>query len=40
MQHRNEDLPKMMNALLESVQEFTQTKELDDDVCLIALRIP
>ncbi|CAA6694448.1 MULTISPECIES: SpoIIE family protein phosphatase [unclassified Lentimonas] len=39
-QHRNEDLPTMMDALLLSVQEFTQTKELDDDVCLIALRIP
>ena len=40
MQHRREELPEMMDALLQSVQAFTHTNELDDDVCLIALRIP
>lgn len=40
MQHRRDQLPEMMDALLQSVQAFTHTKELEDDVCLIALRIP
>ena len=40
MQHRRNKLPEMMDDLLESVQAFTHTQQLDDDVCLIALRIP
>ena len=38
--HRNEQLPAMLEGLLGAVQEFTQKQELEDDVCLIALRIP
>jgi len=38
--HRGDQLPDMLDALLQSVQSFTQSSELDDDVCLIALRIP
>jgi sigma-B regulation protein RsbU (phosphoserine phosphatase) len=33
-------LNDMIDALLQLVKEFTQTTKLDDDVCLIALRIP
>jgi sigma-B regulation protein RsbU (phosphoserine phosphatase) len=40
MEHRRETLPAMVDELLKSVQTFTHSKELDDDVCLIALRIP
>jgi sigma-B regulation protein RsbU (phosphoserine phosphatase) len=38
-QHRCEDLNDMLDALIESVQVFTQSTELDDDVCLIGMRI-
>ncbi|MGJ8653462.1 MAG: SpoIIE family protein phosphatase [Opitutaceae bacterium] len=39
MRHRRSDLPDMLEALLSSVHNFTQSKHLDDDVCLLALRI-
>lgn len=38
--HQRDQLPEMMDKLLASVQEFTNSNELEDDVCLIALRIP
>lgn len=38
--HRNEQLPEMLEGLLKAVQDFTQSNDLEDDVCLIALRIP
>ncbi|MFT4902163.1 MAG: sigma-B regulation protein RsbU (phosphoserine phosphatase) [Lentimonas sp.] len=38
-QHRRDKLSDMMDALLTSVQDFTQSKDLDDDVCLIGLRL-
>jgi sigma-B regulation protein RsbU (phosphoserine phosphatase) len=38
--HRRDKLSDMIDALLQLVKEFTQTTKLDDDVCLIALRIP
>lgn len=38
--HRSDQLPDMLNSLLATVQEFTHSPELEDDVCLIALRIP
>jgi hypothetical protein len=28
-----------MNALIKSVQNFTDSQQLDDDVCLVALRL-
>lgn len=37
--HRNDDLPKMIDGLIESVQAFTQNNGMDDDVCLIGLRV-
>ena len=40
MEHRRDTLTEMIDELLKSVQEFTHSKDLDDDVCLIALRIP
>ncbi|MDP4611499.1 MAG: serine/threonine-protein phosphatase, partial [Opitutales bacterium] len=39
MEHRRDNLPDMLNELLNSVATFTKTKELDDDVCLIGLRV-
>lgn len=40
MAHRRDRLPDMMDGLLASVQEFTMSKDLEDDVCLVALRLP
>lgn len=37
--HQRDELPDMMNQLVRSVQDFTQCKELEDDVCLVGLRI-
>ncbi len=39
MAHRRDTLPDMLDELLASVQEFTHSTELEDDVCLVALRI-
>jgi sigma-B regulation protein RsbU (phosphoserine phosphatase) len=39
VEHRNEDLNRMLDSLIQSVQAFTQRTELDDDACLIGLRI-
>lgn len=39
MEHRRDKLPDMLEELLNSVKTFTKTKDLDDDVCLIGLRI-
>ncbi len=39
-EHRNDQLPIMLDGLLQAVQDFTQSSDLADDVCLIALRIP
>lgn len=38
-QHRRKHLEDMLDALIESVQDFTHSTELDDDVCLIGMRI-
>ncbi|NQY32111.1 MAG: SpoIIE family protein phosphatase, partial [Coraliomargarita sp.] len=38
--HRRKKLPEMMESLLKSVQEFTHSEELQDDVCLVGLRLP
>lgn len=38
-EHRDEQLDDMMNALINSVQNFTDSKQLDDDVCLVSLRL-
>jgi sigma-B regulation protein RsbU (phosphoserine phosphatase) len=37
--HRNDDLPQMIAGLIDSVQSFTDNKGMDDDVCLIGLRV-
>ena len=37
--HRNDDLPLMIAGLIESVQNFTDHKGMEDDVCLIGLRV-
>ncbi|MGJ8641687.1 MAG: SpoIIE family protein phosphatase [Opitutaceae bacterium] len=37
--HRRDTLPTMLDALLESVHQFTHSDDLDDDVCLIGLRL-
>lgn len=37
--HRNDDLPKMITGLIDSVQNFTNYKSMEDDVCLIGLRV-
>ena len=37
--HRHDQLPDMLDSLLDSVRTFTKNKELDDDVCLIGLRV-
>jgi sigma-B regulation protein RsbU (phosphoserine phosphatase) len=37
--HRNDDLPQMIAGLIESVQCFTDHKDMEDDVCLIGLRV-
>ncbi len=39
VEHRREQLPDMLDQLLDSVKEFTQSKDLQDDVCLVGLRI-
>ena len=38
-EHRHDQLDDMMNALIKSVQSFTDSKQLDDDVCLVSLRL-
>lgn len=38
--HRRKKLSEMMESLLKSVQEFTHSEELQDDVCLVGLRLP
>lgn len=38
-EHRHDQLDDMMNALIDSVQNFTDSKHLDDDVCLVSLRL-
>ncbi len=37
--HHRDHLDEMMESLLSSVQEFTHTEELEDDVCLITIRL-
>jgi sigma-B regulation protein RsbU (phosphoserine phosphatase) len=37
--HRNDQLPLMIDGLIQSVQTFTQNKGMDDDVCVIGLRV-
>lgn len=37
--HQRVDLNEMLDSLIESVQSFTQSTDLDDDVCLIGMRI-
>jgi phosphoserine phosphatase RsbU/P len=37
--HRKDTLPEMLDELLYSVQEFTHSTDIEDDVCLVALRI-
>jgi phosphoserine phosphatase RsbU/P len=37
--HRRGNLPEMLDTLLQSVQQFTGADELEDDVCLVALRL-
>ncbi|TVP74819.1 MAG: serine/threonine-protein phosphatase [Puniceicoccaceae bacterium] len=39
MQQRQSGLSDMLQRLLVSVGDFTQCKELEDDVCLVALRV-
>ena len=38
-EHRDVQLDDMMNALIDSVQNFTDSQQLDDDVCLVSLRL-
>jgi sigma-B regulation protein RsbU (phosphoserine phosphatase) len=38
-EHRHDNLNDMMNALIKSVQNFTDSQQLDDDVCLVSLRL-
>ncbi len=39
MEHHRDALPDMLDSLLSSVREFTQSKDFEDDVCLIGLRV-
>lgn len=39
MQQRESALSDILQSLLVSVGDFTQSKELEDDVCLVALRV-
>lgn len=39
VEHRRDDLQEMLDTLLQSVQDFTHSTELDDDACLIGMRI-
>lgn len=38
-EHRRKDLHEMLDTLIESVHTFTHSPDLDDDVCLIGMRI-
>lgn len=38
-EHRHDQLDDMMNALIDSVQNFTDSQQLEDDVCLVSLRL-
>lgn len=38
-EHRRDNLHDMLDSLIESVQTFTNRTDLDDDVCLIGMRI-
>lgn len=38
-EHRHANLDDMMNDLISSVQNFTDSQQLDDDVCLLSFRI-
>lgn len=40
MAHRRDELSEMMDELIRSVQTFTHSEDLEDDVCLVGFRLP